>query len=226
MEHEHQLLGNEEGHDTMLSNKPPLRHRGVTLIELMVGLTILAFLLLSGAPSLSDWIRNSQIRSTAESMLSGLQHARAEAVRRNTAVRFQLTSSLDNDCALSTAGKNWVINRTSSTSPAGNCGNAPNDTQPAFMLQKGAAGGAAAPITVEATQSTVTFNGFGQQSPTSNPDLIVTTMTIDVKPSTGTCLADKGSSRCLRIVVSPGGQARMCDPSLTGSSTTVQPLAC
>jgi type IV fimbrial biogenesis protein FimT len=204
---------------------PARRHRGVTLIELMVGLTILAFLLLSGAPSLSDWIRNTQIRAAAESMLTGLQHARAEAVRRNTPVRFQLTTTLANDCALSTAGKNWVVNQGADTSPEGGCGSTPSDTVPPYLLQKNVAANASAPITVAASQSAVTFNGFGSQSDTTSPDLKVKAMTIDFSPTGGTCLKDNGSTRCLRIEVSAAGQARMCDRSLAGP-TTVQPMAC
>lgn len=199
--------------------------RGVTVIELMVGLTIMAFLVVSGAPSLTDWIRNSQIRSASESMLAGLQHARAEAVRRNAPVRFQLTTTLDNDCTLSTGGKNWVINLTSDTSPAGGCGNTVTDAKAPYMVQQSMAANASTPITVSATQPAVTFNGLGQQTPTSSPTQPIKTMTIDVIPSSGTCLLDKGTARCLRILVSPAGQTRMCDPSMSGATST-QPMAC
>lgn len=211
----------------MLSLTPSLRRqRGVTLIELMVGLTILAFLMLSGAPSIADWIRNSQIRAAADSMLTGLQHARSEAVRRNTAVRFQLTTTLENDCGLSTAGKNWVINLTSSTSPESGCGNATSDTVAPYLLQKNTAASVNAPITVKASQPAVTFNGFGRQSETTSPDQKVAMMTIDFSSTDGTCLGQtNGTSRCLRIEVSAAGQARLCDRSLTGP-TTVQPMAC
>jgi type IV fimbrial biogenesis protein FimT len=63
---------------------------GVTLIELMIGLAIVALILTLGLPSISTWIQNSQLRSAAESVQSGLQLARAEAVRRNTLVGFNL----------------------------------------------------------------------------------------------------------------------------------------
>ena len=42
--------------------------RGVSLIELMVGLTIMAILLAFGLPGSTAWIQNSQIRTAAESV--------------------------------------------------------------------------------------------------------------------------------------------------------------
>ena len=42
----------------------PKTQRGLTLIELMVGLTIAAFLLMAAAPFFGDYIRNSRLRET------------------------------------------------------------------------------------------------------------------------------------------------------------------
>jgi type IV fimbrial biogenesis protein FimT len=207
--------------------RPP-RQGGVTLIELMVGLTILAFLLMSAAPAFSDWIRNAQIRSASESILNGLQQARTEAVRRNTTVRFQLTDTLDNSCALSATGKNWVVNMNAGTSPAGKCAADASDTADPFLLQKSTAGSSAAPVTITSDSPAIAigFNGFGQQSVIS-PATSTTAVTIDVTTTQGVCLTPSGtgSVRCLRVTVSPTGQIRMCDPSLSGSSST-QPMKC
>lgn len=202
----------------------------MTMIELMVGLTIMAFLLLSGAPSMADWIRNSRIRSAAESIVTGLHHARAEAVKRNTTVRFQLTTTLGNDCALSPAGSNWVINLNASQTPVGACASDTSDTVAPFIVQKSVAGSGSSSTVIEASpNAVVTFNGFGQQASTTefSPPLPPTTMTILVKSATGTCMDKQGGGdvRCLQIVVSPAGQARMCDPSLSGPTST-QPMAC
>lgn len=190
----------------------------------MVGLTILAFLLMASASSMADWIRNAQIRSTAESIMTGLNTARAEAVKRNTTVRFQLTSTLGNDCALVTSGKNWVINLAGS-SPEGQCGKDLSDSIDPYLLGKTVATDASNPILVNASQSALTFTGLGRQG-RIDPAQPVTAVTIDVSPATsGTCRNDGGKLRCLRIVVSPAGQARMCDPSLSNSSND-QPMAC
>lgn len=62
------------------------RNRGFSLIELMVVIAILGLLLAIGIPSFATWLRNVQIRNAAESLQSGLQFARTEALRRNERV--------------------------------------------------------------------------------------------------------------------------------------------
>jgi type IV fimbrial biogenesis protein FimT len=68
------------------------RTRGFTLIELMIGMTIIAMLLAMGVPSFRVWIQNTKIRNAADMILTGINLARGEAVRRNTAVQFELDS--------------------------------------------------------------------------------------------------------------------------------------
>ncbi len=188
---------------------------GLSIIELMVGVVILGFTLMTAVPSFADWMRNAQIRSAAESIHNGLQTARTEAVKRNSSARFQLTSTLDNSCVLSTSGSNWLVNRTSSTTPASLCGTAPGNAATPFVLQSGpvTSGG----VAVNASQVAVSFNGLGQQVASTNPTLGVAVLTIDVTPAQGTCIANNGTARCLRVIVSPTGQSRVCDPSLTGT---------
>lgn len=70
------------------------RHnRGVTLIELMIGMTIISCLLLVGMPSFTNWIQDLQIRSAAEAIQSGLLLARSEAIRRNRPVQMTLADA-------------------------------------------------------------------------------------------------------------------------------------
>jgi type IV fimbrial biogenesis protein FimT len=69
------------------------RVRGVTLIEMMVGLTIISCLLLVGMPSFTNWIQELQVRGAAESIQSGLLLARSEAIRRNRPVQLTLADA-------------------------------------------------------------------------------------------------------------------------------------
>lgn len=195
----------------------------MTLIELLVGLAVLAIALALGVPTLSEWINNSQIRNTAESLQNGLNLARGEAVRRNTVVRLQFTDTTDNSCVLSTSGTSWVINQSSSVSPASKCGVTINDSATPFLLQRSGPLSSKTSATVSASQSTIAFNGLGRVAPTKNPDTAVSALTIDIKSSRGTCLTDSGTMRCLRLVVAPGGQIRMCDPYRTAVG---DPMAC
>ena len=68
----------------------PLKPRplGFSLIELMIAVAITTILVAIAVPSFRAMIRNSQIRNAAESVVNGLQRARAEAVARNTNVAF------------------------------------------------------------------------------------------------------------------------------------------
>ena len=58
------------------------------MIELCIGLAVLAMLIAFAVPGMRGWLLNSQLRSTAESIQNGLQLARSEAVRRNVFVTF------------------------------------------------------------------------------------------------------------------------------------------
>jgi type IV fimbrial biogenesis protein FimT len=62
--------------------------RGLTLIELMVGLTIGAFLLMAAAPFFGDYIRNSRLREAGNALLGEALFAQSEAIKRNTTVRL------------------------------------------------------------------------------------------------------------------------------------------
>jgi type IV fimbrial biogenesis protein FimT len=194
--------------------------RGFSLVELLVGMAIFGVLMALALPSYSGWIRNAKIRTTAESVQNGLQLAKAEAVRRNTVARFQLIDLVDNSCDLNSAGPHWVV---SLDSVVGKCGSAASDTtDPRIVQLRGSAEGsdnntvlAAALAGGGAAQSALVFNGMGRLTPTPSGSI-----NIDVSnPTAGACLADNGKVRCLRVVVTVGGQIRMCDPALPSGDT-------
>lgn len=197
--------------------------RGFSLIELVVGMGITALLIMIAAPNLREWIQNNQLRGAAESIQSGLQLARAEAVRRNTLVRFQFTTTTDNNCALSTAGPNWLVSlgneaAASPGNPASHCGDPPSDTVAPFTLKLGAAAEGAANAVIAADQAVVAFNGWGRAT---------VPVTINISnPVGGNCLVVTGGTmRCLRVTVSATGQIRICDPYITMTQPT-DPGAC
>ena len=180
--------------------------RGATLVELMIGLTIVALLMAMGAPSFFTWIQNSQIRTSAEAIQNGLYLARGEAVRRNTTTRFQMTTTLDSSCALSASGTNWVV---SLDDPSGACDSAASDTVLPRIIQVRPAAEGTANAVVAAGQSTIIFNGLGRVTPVpaGNIDIDIT------NPTGGACATSTTTGmRCLRVRVSTGGQIRMCDP--------------
>lgn len=189
--------------------------RGVTLIELAVVVALVALLLMAVIPSASAWIRNTQIRNVATSLQTGLQRARAEAMRRNANVRFSLVrlsnaAVMDDSCVVSDDGSSWVV---SLDNPNGKCSTALSDTTAPRILDKQAAGSGGQWIVVQGSDAsgsdadTVVFNGFGRAIDATG----LATLNIDNKVS-------DDDYRPLRIVVGTGGTVRMCEPKVTASS--------
>lgn len=193
-------------------------HRGVTLIELVIGLAILGVLLGLALPAFSLFLQNTQIKNAAETALSGLNLARAEAVRRNAIVRFQFVSSLSDSCALSATALNWVVSR---GDPSSHCAAAPaalDDMDPPTssdpkIIQKKSAQEGTTNITMTTTGgSTVVFNALGRVVGAGITE-------INFANATGACEVDGGPMRCMRIMVSTGGQVKMCDPKVDPAGT-------
>jgi type IV fimbrial biogenesis protein FimT len=188
---------------------------GFTLIELMIVITVIGVLLAVGLPEASNWIQNSKIRARSESISNGLQLARAEAVRRNTRIQLMLTNSIPNAATLpalaagntgSTTGVNWAV---MTYQPTG-------VYTAADFVQGGGNEVTASSAAVSSTDATVIFNGLGRT------DIGAANLTIQVtNPTGGACVTASGPMRCLNVVVLPGGQIRMCDPSIaTGAGDT------
>jgi type IV fimbrial biogenesis protein FimT len=60
---------------------------GMTLVELMVGLAVLAVLATTAAPYMGDMVINSRLRESGNLLFSEALMAQSEAVKRNTTVR-------------------------------------------------------------------------------------------------------------------------------------------
>jgi type IV fimbrial biogenesis protein FimT len=63
--------------------------RGLTLIELMVGLAIAALLALAAAPAFGDYVANSRLREAGNLVFTEALAAQSEAIKRNTTVRLE-----------------------------------------------------------------------------------------------------------------------------------------
>ena len=209
----------------MLKTAPTRRaaRLGFTLVELVVSLALLAIFMAVAAPNFSDWLANTRIRTAASAIANGLQLAKAEAVSRNTLVRFQLTSTLTNSCAISTTGNNWVVNminaNTAADSVAGRCATAFSDTVAPRILHSRPAGDGSTGVQVNASVASLVFNGVGRLNPVPAADV-----TIDVSPPSvsGSCVGNGGDITCLRILISTAGQIRLCNPNLAAGD----PQAC
>ena len=184
------------------------RQRGVTLLELMLALVLLALLLAMGVPAFTEWIRNTQNRTAAESVLNGLQLARNEAVRRNTVVRFRLTDSNGTvawtvGCAVSTTTCPAVIQ--SRPAAEGSVMARVGVSATAIPLPTPAGHFSTAITAGSGLAAGVSFNGLGRV-PNTNVGTDFTRADITN--------VNTASARRYVVVIGAGGQIRMCDPSL------------
>lgn len=63
-------------------------HRGFTLIELMVSISVLAVLMAIATPSMQEVLMNSGATAQGNSLIGSLNNARSEAVKTGVAVRL------------------------------------------------------------------------------------------------------------------------------------------
>jgi len=192
---------------------------GVSLIELLIGLAIMGLLIMIGLPNMATWLNNSQIRTAGETMLAGLTLARTEAVRRNQIVRFQMVNNLTSGCVISPSGMDWVVSLDDVT---GACDAAaseplPTDPPPRIIQKRSGSEGSQRVVIAATTAGVVHFNGLGRV--TSPGGAANMTQVAISNPVGGTCEhVDGGVMRCLRINISVGGDARMCDPAVVDAT--------
>ena len=184
--------------------------RGSTLVELMIGITIMGILLALALPSFTTWLQSGQIRSAAEALQNGISLARTEAVNRNSTVRFQFTSTLDATCTLANSGTNWIV---SLDDPEGLCNVAPSDVTTPRTIQARSGGEGTPNAVVASTQSAIVFNGLGRVTPVPAGNIVINV----TNTKGGTCAASGGNMRCLNVEVTPGGNVRMCDPKFAAT---------
>jgi len=164
------------------------RMHGFSLIEMIVGLGIMVVLLSVTVPNVRSYMTDSRIRAAAQAYYSAAQLARAEAVRRNSNVRIVLTNAPDaSPPEASMDGLGWVVL----------AGSELIDSQ---APQQSA-------LQVQADTAVVDFDSSGASS---------VRQTVKFSDAVSdSCYPD--GPRCLHILISRGGQVRLCDPAVSGN---------
>lgn len=180
------------------------RQRGLTLVELMVTIGILALLLFLAAPDFRTWILNTRVRTVAEALQNGVRQAQAEAVRRNRTVVFFLTNAEPGIGAASAVnGVNWGM-RTIPLLP----------TEDPVFVRGGAFSDVAQGVTIASPVAAICFNPAGQQVAVVAEGCAPAVTDFDVNGPAGAT-----ELRRLRIIVALGGRTRMCDRDKVLSDT-------
>jgi type IV fimbrial biogenesis protein FimT len=160
--------------------------QGFTIIELLVGIGITAFLLMMTMPGINRYLVDTKIRAAAQAFYDGAQLARSEALRRNLDVAISLMDS----------NQGWAV----SYVPAPNAD--------AITLSSKSPESAST-LTITAGATGVTFNSQGFASVANTVQF--------ASGDSATCVANGGAQRCLNVIVSRGGQVRICDPSVSAA---------
>jgi len=180
--------------------------RGFTLIELMLALGLLALLILIGMPSFTVFVHNSQVRSTAESVVNGLRAAIAEATNRNRPVTFTLGGG---------GSASWTITWQDDD----------GNTQLIQQFSQTETGSSTTVTTTPGNQLSVTFTELGRVQNAGTNNHI---RQVDIASAAG-------DARSLRIIVDDPAPAdptkprglRMCDPDpALAALTPPDPRAC
>lgn len=172
--------------------------RGFTLIELAMVMAIIAITLSYSVPYAKTWIANTKIRSAADSLQNGLRFTQLEAAKRNQNVEFVLTTSVPiasnvGSLVASSSGTNWVARVDTSAT-----------TTPSYVFLRGQSGTESAQgvsVTLTSGSSPIIFTALGRVSG------VTSQIQIDFNDNSVT------DDRPLRVIVSPAGRIKMCDPS-------------
>jgi type IV fimbrial biogenesis protein FimT len=207
--------------------KASASERGFNLIEILVTLTVLGVLIALGAPSLAEFLQNQQIRAAAEAMVNGMQVARGEAVKRNLAVQVVI------EVPDSQYTSGWTI-CDATLDPCDSTAIAADEALPAdqrkIFQHRSPEEGTSVARTIPVAQDlvtpaiAVTFSPLGGVVPNFNGSATLTRVDVIRGSDPNQCMANGGSMRCLRVVVSGGGSIRMCDP--TPGIVAPDPRAC
>lgn len=138
----------------------PASLRGFTLIELLVTIAVAAILLAVAVPSFQSFLMNNRMASQANDLITALNLARSEAVRRAANV----TVCASSDGATCTGGweQGWIVR-----DPAGNP-----------IRVQGALSGASALSGGTDVASTITFTPSGRTTIAATATTASTTLTL------------------------------------------------
>ena len=192
-------------------NQTTSRDRGFTLIELMVTVSIAAILMLVAVPSLTAFRRNAELTSVANKVITSINAARGEALKRGMSA---VMVPLDNATGWNAGWAAFVDKARNQTyNPAAEGTVALQQTVPSgiTIAGNGIAGGTNPYIMFDASGFSQTKTG----APSGN-------LTLSIRRNDVSAADQAEQSRL--IIVSKTGRVRVCKPA-SASDPNCNPLS-
>lgn len=205
--------------------------RGFSLIEMVIVLAIMGFMLMYGIPTFRDMLANTTLRNWAESVNSGVQLARMEAIKQNRNIYFQAVTDLSSACGtpstaaapgtnvLANSANAWVVSTYSDITNTGvvtnACATAPSPATTAAHVVQSSLNENPVAVQMAANTPTVCFTPLGQLCSGSTSPI---QYDVSSAVSGRICGINSGEARCLRIRVIESGKVTMCDPAVTATT--------
>ncbi|MDP3295577.1 MAG: GspH/FimT family pseudopilin [Nevskia sp.] len=185
--------------------QPPVHAKGFTLLELMVVLAAVAILVTVGLPSFGAMARQNCTVTSANTMLTVLLATRSEALKRDRAVA--LCKTVDGAACSTAATIGW--DRGYLIYLDDNDNGRRDAAEPLLKVELPLSTCAAISSSAGAYANSLSYDGLGKTSKLGNFKVV----------------AKSDSSYERRVVISPGGRPRICNPALApNSSGTACPL--
>jgi type IV fimbrial biogenesis protein FimT len=144
----------------MLKSNPPsfIATRGFTLLELLIGVSILGILMTLAVPSFTQMIRRNRLAAEVNGFVTAMSYARSEAYKRGVPVSVCAADAAQSACSGSLTWANGALvfvdyNGNGAVNTAGS----PADV----IIQKSAATTGGFAFTPTPSANFVTFNTFG-----------------------------------------------------------------
>lgn len=86
------------------------RHKGFTVVELLITIVVVSILLATGVPSILQMVKNNRVTMQANKLVTSVQLGRNEAVKRGTRTTVCAANTTLDDCAGSSNWANgWIV---------------------------------------------------------------------------------------------------------------------
>jgi len=174
------------------------KHKGVTLIELMVTIVIMGILLALAVPSFNDMFKQHRLIGAAEALVGNLNYAKSESIKRADKVTLSVIRS---------TASSWCYGLVSGD----NCNCTTGNSCYIDLNNDGAVSGGELK-----TVSSTAFPGIVISSPTAGNTTVKFTAARGTAVTGKTIEFQSDNGLTLQVIVSSYGRIRLCSPTGSG----------